>query len=445
MIGNASGAGGRSALGAVGSSWPLFLGMALLMVGNGLQGTLLGIRGGIEGFSTTEMSVIMSAYFAGFLGGSRLAPLLIQRVGHIRVFAALGSFISAILILYPTITEPWAWMLLRVMIGFCFCGVYVTAESWLNDQATNQTRGVLLSAYMIVQMAGIVTAQYVIVFGDPSGFVLFIVPSVLVSISFAPILLTVAPSPAFGTTRPMGFGRLFRTSPVGFIGMFLSGGVYAAMFGMSAVYGSLKGLSVAQISTFVASFYVGGLILQFPIGWISDHMDRRRLILVIAALGGLAAAGAVIFSGSYAALLTGGFVVGGLANPLYPLLLAYTNDYLEPDEMAGASGGLLFVNGVGAVLGPLVIGVAMDAVGTRGFFATIAVLMLSLAIYAAWRSTRRPAAPADETASYAPVFYSATPIALETAQEVYADKVEEVNEAAEQDEAALAGRAAGNR
>ncbi len=417
---------------ALGASWALLLGMLLLMVGNGLQGTLLGIRGGIEGFTTAEMSVVMSAYFLGFLGGSRMTPAMIQRVGHVRVFAALGSFISAVLILYPTITEPWAWMALRVVIGFCFCGVYVTAESWLNDQATNQTRGMLLSLYMVVQMAGIVTAQYVIVFGDPSGFVLFIVPSVLVSIAFLPILLTVAPSPAFGTTKPMGLVRLFRTSPTGCVGMFLTGGVYSAMFGMSAVYGTLKGLSVAQISTFVASFYVGGLLLQFPIGWISDRMDRRRLILVVAALAGLSAALAVVFSTSFAALLVGGFMVGGLANPLYALLLAYTNDYLQPEDMAGASGGLLFINGVGAVLGPLGLGAAMSAVGPRGFFGVISILLFALAVYAGWRTTRRASIGVEETVSYAPVFYTATPVAMEAAQEVYAENVEEAAEEAAQ-------------
>nr|WP_264465702.1 MFS transporter [Roseitranquillus sediminis] len=419
---------GANMIGALGSSWPLFLGMLLLMIGNGLQGTLLGIRGGIEGFSTIEMSVVMSAYFVGFLGGSRLAPILIQRVGHIRVFAALGSFISAILILYPTLTEPWAWILLRILIGFCFCGVYVTAESWLNDQATNQTRGMLLSIYMIVQMLGIVTAQYVLIFGDPSGFILFIVPSVLVSISFAPILLTVAPSPAFGTTTPMGFRRLFRSSPTGCVGMFLSGGVFAAMFGMSAVYGTLKGLSVTQISTFVASFYVGGLILQFPIGWISDRVDRRRVIMIVSALGGLSAALAVVFAGSFTALLIGGFMVGGLTNPLYALLLAYTNDYLQPEDMAGASGGLLFINGLGAILGPLALGVAMEAIGPRGFFLTISLLLLALAAYASWRATRRASISSDETAPYANVWAAATPVVLEVAQEVYAENVEEVGE-----------------
>ncbi|MFT6452601.1 MAG: MFS family permease, partial [Halocynthiibacter sp.] len=156
------------------SAWPLLLGMMLLMVGNGMQGTLLGVRGGIEEFSTFSMSVVMSAYFVGFLGGSRLAPEMIRRVGHVRVFAALGSFISAVLILYPTVTEPWAWSILRVVIGFSFSGVYVTAESWLNNAASNQNRGKALSLYMMVQMIGIIAAQGILAVGEPSGYILFV-------------------------------------------------------------------------------------------------------------------------------------------------------------------------------------------------------------------------------------------------------------------------------
>ena len=187
----------------LGASWALFLGLLLLMLGNGMQGTLLGIRGGLEGFSTFQMSIVMSAYFVGFLGGSRMAPELIRRVGHVRVFAALGSFVSAALILFPAITDPWAWAFLRVLIGFCFSGVYVTAESWLNNSVDNTNRGKALSLYVIVQMAGITAAQGLVTLGDPGGFILFIIPSVLGSISFAPILLSINPTPACETTKAM--------------------------------------------------------------------------------------------------------------------------------------------------------------------------------------------------------------------------------------------------
>ncbi|MEC8039675.1 MAG: MFS transporter, partial [Pseudomonadota bacterium] len=226
------------------SAWALFLGLMLLMVGNGLQGTLLGVRGDIEGFSTFEMSIVMSAYFVGFLGGSRMAPEMIRRVGHVRVFAALASMVSAVLILYPVLAHPVAWALGRVVIGFCFSGVYVTAESWINNAADNENRGKALSLYMIVQMTGIVSAQGLLLVADPSGYVLFVIPSVLVSISFAPILLSITPTPAFDTTKPLSIKELLELSPLGCMGMFLLGGVFAAQFGMAAVYGGEVGLTL---------------------------------------------------------------------------------------------------------------------------------------------------------------------------------------------------------
>lgn len=400
------------------SSWALLLGMLLLMIGNGLQGTLLGVRGGLEGFSPFAMSVVMSAYFVGFLGGSRMTPDLIRRVGHVRVFAALASFISAVLILYPVITEPAAWALGRVVIGFCFSGVYVTAESWLNNSATNENRGKALSLYMIVQMAGIVTAQGLLAVGDPSGYVLFVVSSVLVSISFAPILLSISPTPAFATTKPMSLRELYHISPLGCVGMFLMGGVFSAQFAMSAVYGTQAGMSVGQISGFVASIYIGALLMQYPIGWISDRMDRRQLIMMVAFFGGIGAMLGFIYESNFTILLAVSFLIGGMANPLYALLIAYTNDFLEHEDMAAASGGLIFINGLGAITGPLIIGWLMGEIGPGGFFLFLAGLMFALAGYAAYRMTQRAATPVDETGSYAPITPSASPVVVELAQEV---------------------------
>ena len=399
-------------------SWALLLGMMLLMVGNGLQGTLLGVRGGIEGFSTFDMSIVMSAYFAGFLGGSRLAPEMIRRVGHVRVFAALASFISAILILYPAFAHPVAWALGRVVIGFCFSGVYVTAESWLNNSADNTNRGKTLSVYMIVQMFGIVCAQVLLVMGDAGGYALFIVASVLVSISFAPILLSISPTPAFETTKPMPLKTLIETSPLGCFGMFLLGGVFSAQFGMSAIYGMAAGLTIVQISMFVSSIYVGALLMQYPIGWFSDYIDRRVVILIVAAVGGAMSLVGFLFDHYFGALLVAAFVIGGTSNPLYSLLIAYTSDYLEADDMAAASGGLIFINGMGAIMGPLVTGWMMDVFGTQAFFMVIAVLMLTLTGYAGYRMTQR-SRDGIEDGAYAAVMPSASPVAVEVASEYY--------------------------
>jgi len=411
----------------VSSAWALLLGMCLLMVGNGMQGTLLGIRGEIEGFSTLEMSIVMSAYFVGFLGGSRMAPGMIRRVGHVRVFAALASLISAVMILYPTFTEVWLWTIGRVLIGFCFSAVYVTAESWLNNAATNENRGQALSLYMIVQTAGIVVSQALLLTADPSGYVLFVIPSVLVSIAITPILLSISPTPAFDTTKPMSLKALVGFSPLGCVGMFLLGGVFSAQFGMASVYGAQAGLSVAQISTFVAMFFVGSVLLQYPIGWISDRMDRRLLVLILAVIGAGGSFVGMFLGHVFPILLVSAFVVGGMSNPLYSLLIAHTNDFLEHEDMAAASGGLIFINGLGAIAGPLITGSLMDTVGPGGFYLFTAILFIALAVYAAYRASVRQAIAVEDTGAYVAVNPSYTSVALEYAQEyaIEADKEDE--------------------
>jgi len=399
------------------SAWALLLGMMLLQVGNGMQGTLLGIRGEIEGFSTLEMSLVMSGYFLGFLFGSRMAPDMIRRVGHVRVFAALASLISAVMILYPALTDPIAWGFGRIIIGFCFSGVYVTAESWLNNAADNENRGKALSLYMIVQMVGIVSAQALLLVADPGGFILFIIPSVLISLSFAPILLSISPTPAFDTAKPLSLRQIMTISPLGCVGMFLLGGIFSAQFGMAPVYGAEAGLSVVQISTFVSTFFIGALVLQFPIGWLSDRMDRRLLILVGAAICGSGALVGMTMGALFPALLLAGLMVGGMSNPLYSLLIAYTNDFLEHDDMAAAAGGMVFINGLGAVLTPVVTGWLMGRLGPWAFFLVIAVLGFGVAAYAAYRMTQRAAPSVEETESFTMVAPSASPMAVSFATE----------------------------
>lgn len=424
-------------IGVFTSSWALFLGLFLLMIGNGMQGTLLGIRGAIEGFSAVEMSYVMSGYFLGFLGGARLAPSMIRRVGHIRVFAALASFISAILILYPTFTEVWAWATLRILFGFCFSGLYVVAESWLNNSATNETRGQSLSIYSIVIMGGVVASQFLVTQGDPSGFVLFILPSVLVSIAVAPVLLSVTPTPAFETTKPMGVIEAFRFSPLSAVGAFCIGGVFAAQFGMTAVYGTEAGLSTSQIAIFVAAFYVGGLTFQGPVGWVSDRVDRRFLITILALGAGAAAIGAYFLAAVFPALVVMCFLIGGLSNPLYPLIIAYMNDYLPVEDMAAGSGALIFLNGLGAVTGPVLAGYMMTVLGPPMFWVFVAATMLSLGLYAVWRTSRRPVeTTTDDNVTYAPVSPVATAVAIEAAQELYVENVETAEETSAEPDAA---------
>ncbi|WP_039019586.1 MFS transporter [Halocynthiibacter namhaensis] len=410
------------------SSWALLLGMGLLMVGNGLQGSLLGVVGTANEFSTFSLSIIMSGYFLGFLGGSRMAPGMIRRVGHVRVFAALASFISAVLILYPTMTNPVAWTIGRIIIGFCFSGVYVTAESWLNNASSNENRGKSLSLYLIVQMIGIVSAQGILNVADTGGYTLFVISSVLVSISFAPILLSISPTPAFETAKAMTVKELFQRSPLGCVSVAVLGGIFAAQFGMGAVYATQVGMSIGELSIFVSTLYIGAMVLQYPIGWISDRMDRRQLIGIVSGFGVIGTVIGYLAGGQFEILLVAAFIIGGMSNPLYGLAIAHTNDFLDPEDMAAASGGLVFANGLGAIAGPVVTGWAMQVFGPEGFYVYIGVLMTFLSGYAVYRMTQRPTVSVEDSGTWAPVLQSATAVAVEVAQEVFIEAQEEAAE-----------------
>lgn len=410
-------------IGVFRDSWALLLGLMLLMLGNGLQGTLLGVRGAMEGMTPTTLSFVMSAYFVGILIGSRLTPRMIRNVGHVRVFAALASLISAGFLLYAAFPDPWVWAGVRLIVGFSFCGVYVVSESWLNDRATNETRGQAMSAYMLVQMVGIVAAQGLLTLADPAGFALFALISALVSVAVAPMLLHAAPAPFFRTAGRMTLRRLYAASPLGCVGVFILGGVVSAMFGMGAVYGAQAGLTITQISTFVGAIYLGGLLAQWPIGWLSDRMDRRKLIVGCCAVAALAGLFGALTSGFWPSLAAAA-LVGAMGNPLYGLLIAHTNDFLDPEEMAAASGGMLFLNGVGAVSGPLVVGALMDFAGPGAYFAYFAGLFVAIAGYGAWRMTRRPAPAAATTGPHASVLPSASPVAVEIVTEIAAESAQ---------------------
>jgi len=409
------------------SSWALLLGVFMLMIGNGLQGPLLGLRGEAAGFSTFDISMVMSAYSVGFLFASRGAPWLLRRVGHVRVFAALASTISAILVLYPVITQPWAWVIMRVVMGFCFCGVYITAESWLNDLATNENRGKALSLYMIAQMAGIVLAQYLLVAADVGGYIVFIIPSVLVSFSFAPVLLSVTRhTPAYEQTKPMKLSRLVKASPLAAVGMFCVGGVFSAFMGMAAVYGTRAGLSVPQISTMIAIGYAVALFVQYPLGWISDLVDRRLLVIILAGAGASGAALTALMPGQFWLACLSAALVGGTANPLYALLVAHANDYLERSDMAAASGGFQFISGVGAIVGPFFAGWAMESFGPGGLWMVLTFALGLLAVYAVWRrSAAGDREFVGERSVYAPISAEATAIAVGVVQEAAHEAAQE--------------------
>ena len=407
---------------AIRSAWALLFGLALLMLGNGLQGTLLGVRASIEGFSTQTTGFVMTGYYVGFLLGSVMGPQLVKNVGHIRVFAALASILSAAMLLHSIFVEPVTWFAIRVMNGFAVAGLYIVVESWLNDAATNRTRGQLLSVYMVIMLGGMAAGQLLLNVANPAGFELFILVSVLVSVSLVPISLSVTRAPKFETPDHVSWRTMYENSPLGVVGCFIVGIAQGALFGMGAVYANEIGMGVADVSLFMAMALAGGVALQWPVGHLSDIFDRRLIITVVTILASIVAlVGALVGEQSTPILLAAIFVFGGLCFPLYSLCIAHSNDHLQPEQMVAASATLVLVLGIGASMGPALAAALMSALGPAGFFWCLCGVHGAIGVFALYRMTCRAAVPVDEQTTYQSMPVRATPMAASITQSTIRD------------------------
>ena len=408
---------GRSSLGVAGRAWPFFAGAALIMVAHGLQGTLIPLRAALENFPTAATGAVMSSYFVGMLAGSILSPALVRQVGHVRVFAALASLASVSVLMHALFVEVVFWTAMRVVTGFCYSGMYIVVESWLNQQATNQNRGRLLSLYMVTMFAGAATGQLLLNAADPGGFDLFLVVSILVSLALVPLLLAARPGPRPRRSRRLTVSELYRASPLGVVAAILTGVIHGALFGMGAIYARKIGLEVGEVAWFMALVMMGALCSQWPLGWLSDRLDRRRVMLGAALVGALApavvAAGLVEPSGSAGFAMM--FVLGAATLPLYSLSISHVNDYLSPRQMVGASGTLVFVTGFGLIAGPLTAAFALEAMGPPGFLGCLIAVHAVLAGFILFRMKRRAAKPVEEQAGYVPAGTRGSPVLIELA------------------------------
>jgi len=349
--------------------WPLFFGLALIAISTGVQNSLLGIRADLEGFDTAFTGLIMSGYFIGFLFGSTQGPRIIQQVGHVRTFGALTALASITVLLHALFVHPWLWFLLRLLTGLAISGLYVVAESWLNQAATDRNRGQILSFYMIIMLLGMFAGQFLLNLADPSSFELFGTISVLMSFAAIPILITVIPTPTIEPSSSIGIRKLLGWAPYGLPGAFLVNMCFGMIFGMAAVYASKIQLSTREISWFMAAILFGGLVLQWPLGRLSDKLDRRIVIVGASAAAGLfALLAATRGQETLGQLLLYVALLGGFLLPLYALFVALVNDYMRPEKIVAASGTVLLVGGLGAAIGPLLIAWVMDVFGTNGFF-----------------------------------------------------------------------------
>lgn len=411
------------------SSWALLLGFGVLMLGDGLQGTLLAVRADIEGFSASITGLIMSAFYGGFLIGSILCPRITAKVGHIRVFAALAALASAAILVHALFVNVSVWIALRLLSGFCFAGLYIVAESWLNDRASNETRGKLLSLYMVVTYIGVGAGQLLLNLAAPTDFPLFILTSVLISVAVVPLLLSAGSPPTFHESINISLRELYLISPLGIVSMFVVGLVTATFFALGPVYGQRIGLDIENISYFMAAAVIGTVIFQWPIGVLSDWFDRRIVLTIVSLLTCLAAV-LCVYAVQYSNLLVlvSAGLFGGMAFPLYSVCIAYTNDHLNPNQMIAASGALVLVGGLGAVVGPVMIASIMDYFGDQFLFWSMAAAHLLVGLFGMLRMAARAPIPLEKQGKSTATAVHPSGAAIESIQQYSSEEAgEDVN------------------
>ncbi len=352
--------------------------VVLLGTSGALQGTVIALRGGLEGFSSPTIGLIMSSYFVGFILGSFLVVGFVREVGYVRTFAAFASIASATVLAHLLLITPVAWIVFRTLHGISISGMLVVVESWLNASTSSYNRGRVLSVYSLVYLASMGAGQPLISVFPPQSFEIFAVTSILMSLCLVPVTLAqVSGTPEVGRSS-VRLWETFRRAPLATVGVFVSGMTGEALWGLAPRYGQQLEFSTGTIGVFMLTLSVGALALQWPLGWLSDHRDRRLSILLAAGVGAVAATGLALYRGGGVGLFGLAFLLGAFVMPLYSLSLAMVNDQLTPGEMVHAASALIVFYGVGSALGPYTASLAMSRLGPRGLFAFIGVI---LAVY----------------------------------------------------------------
>lgn len=390
----------------------LLAGTALLLAGSGLLGSLLAVRGQLEGFSAQTLGLIMSGYFVGFFLGTFAAPNLIQRIGHIRAFAFYAALCAAAVLLHPVLIDPWAWAGLRLLTGIAFVGLYTVIESWLNAQAAPSQRSQVFAVYMAVNLLALAAGQWLLELSSPALFVPFSVVAILICVAALPVTASRMTQPELPATPRLALPALYRAAPAAASGALLSGLAMGGFWGLAAVYATRLGLGVSGVAALMSVTIIGGALLQWPIGRLSDRGDRRTTLALISVLAAAVALVVIVTAGLDRRVLYAlFFVYGGLVFTIYPICVAHLLDHLPTENLLSGCSSLLLLNGIGAALGPAIAGVAMTAYGPQALPAFFALTFGLLAIVAAGRRllVRRDR---DHPAHFHPMLRT-TPSALE--------------------------------
>ncbi len=386
----------------------LFMSMALLGVGHGLGTSLLGLRSTIEEFSALSTGIVLAGYYVGFLVGSRYIADLLTNVGHIRVFAGLAALLSSVMLLHSLALYPTAWFVLRVAAGFCMSGIYITADSWLNNQVTNQNRGRILGIYMMMGMGGSALGQLTVGFADPGGFALFILTSMMFSLSLVPISLTRITTPEVPERRRANIAAVYATAPLAIVGAAAAGLTHSSILTMGPVYSAQVGLAPNQVGLVMSALMIGS-VAMIPLGRLSDRMPRRRVILAVT--GGAFVLCLLMAIRPLEVTMFMGVMLGygALTFPVYSLSMSHMNDLLERSELVPGMATLVTFMGLGAMAGPVLSSGLMALVGPDGLWMALATFHGAFAAYIVYRFVERPRIPYRMKRAFAPVTYRVSP------------------------------------
>lgn len=372
------------------SLFSLLFGIGLLLIGMGSLGTLLGVRAGIEQFGPALTGVVMAAYFLGFIVGNYACPPLIRRVGHIRAFAAMAAIVTAVALTHSLVVSPYAWFALRVVNGACMMGLYMVVESWLNAITPNERRGQVFAVYMATTLLAMATGQYLILAGEITSLTPFALTAVFLALALVPVALTRIGQPVPVEVQRLSLRALFTIAPLGAVGALFAGLATGAFWGMGPLFAHRIGLAPTGVALFMSATILGGAMLQWPIGRLSDNSDRRRVLAVVclgAVVTALMSYGLVLAIPD--ALYVSAFIYGGFAFTIYSLSVAHTNDHLGKEQVLEATRSLLLLHGIGATIGPALAGVLMALLGPGSLLLYFATVLALLGLYAVVRMRAR--------------------------------------------------------
>ena len=375
----------------------LFLSAAILFIGGGLNGVLIPVRAGLEGFSTLSIGLLGTGAAIGTVIGCVLSPHLIRRVGHIRAFAVLAGAAAVIALLHGLVIDPLLWIALRIPTGLCFAGLATVVESWLNASAGNKARGRTMAGYMIIQLAMQTCGQLLMMTADPMLLNLFAIVALAITASLIPVGLTRAIVPGPVADVRLRMGRIYGQSPSGVVGAVAVGLVNGSFWALAPLFAADRGFDPGQIALFMSVAVIGGAALQYPLGRLSDQIDRRHVILMTSAGAGLAGLGlALLPVASQTQLLSLAALLGAFMFALYPLCIAHVNDHVGEGQFVEASSGMLLLQGLGAGAGPVLAASLMASTGSSALFVFTALIHGLLVAFVFHRLQRTPRPPDDE-------------------------------------------------